>query len=298
MSSSPSITNSGKTFTIGPSDNLSHATTYLTRITTGVKDSVGNNLSSQYGTSNGFRTWSGTQLLGTSSPDKGNGVTMDSDNNIYVTGFTNGGLDNNTNSGSIVGGTPQDIILIKYNHSGVKQWTQQLGTSSEDIGYGVTTDSDNNIYVTGSTGGDLDNNTNSGMADIFLVKYNSSGTKQWTQLLGGSERDFGFGVTADSNNNIYVTGQTGMEGNGDGLDNYTSSGGTDIFLVKYNSSGTKQWTKQFGTSFEEKGWGVTVDSSNNIYVTGETGGELDGSSSWNQDIFLEVKIYQIISFIP
>ena len=58
--------------------------------------------------------------------------------------------------------------------------TKQLGTTSRDIGIGVSTDSSDNIYVTGSTGGDLDGNTSSGGNDIFLVKYNSSGTKQWT----------------------------------------------------------------------------------------------------------------------
>jgi len=57
-------------------------------------------------------------------------------------------------------------------------WTKQLGTSSTDAGWGVTSDSSDNIYVTGLTAGGLDGNTNSGHFDMFLVKYNSSGTKQ------------------------------------------------------------------------------------------------------------------------
>ena len=57
-------------------------------------------------------------------------------------------------------------------------WTKQLGTSSVEGGFGVTTDSSGNIYVTGVTGGGLDGNTSSGNYDIFLVKYNSSGIKQ------------------------------------------------------------------------------------------------------------------------
>ena len=66
----------------------------------------------------------------------------------------------------------------KVNESGTKQWTKQLGTSRSDVGKGVTTDSSGNIYVVGRTGGGLDGNTNSGDYDIFLVIYNSSGTKQ------------------------------------------------------------------------------------------------------------------------
>ena len=68
--------------------------------------------------------------------------------------------------------------LFKDNSSGTKQWTQQLVSSSDESGEGVTVDSSDNIYVTGWTLGGLDGNTNSGWGDLFLVKYNSSGVKQ------------------------------------------------------------------------------------------------------------------------
>ena len=121
--------------------------------------------------------------------------------------------------------------MEKVNESGTKQWTKQLGTSSDDRGNSVTTDSSGNIYVTGSTRGGLDGNIHSGNDDIFLVKYNSSGTKQWTKQLGTSSDDRGYGVTTDSSGNIFVTGYT--EG---GLDGNIHSGNDDIFLIKYNSS--------------------------------------------------------------
>ena len=204
------------------------------------------------------------------------GVTTDSSGNIYVTGKTGGDLDGNTSSGG------NDIILVKYNSSGTKQWTKQLGTTSNDYGYGITTDSSDNIYVSGTTGGGLDGNTDGYSNDIFLIKYNSSGTKQWTKQLGTTNGDYGTGVTTDSSGNIYVTGYT----YGD-LDGNTSSGNQDIFLVKYDSSGTKQWTKQLGTTSNDQGSGVTTDSSGNIYVTGYTKRGLDGNtSSGNLDIFL------------
>jgi len=117
-------------------------------------------------------TSSWTRQLGTSSYEWGNDVTTDSSGNIYVTGYTGGGLDGNTSSGK------EDIFLVKYNSSGTKQWTKQLGTSTAEEGSGVTTDSSGNIYVTGGTVGGLDGNTSSGSGDIFLVKYNSSGIKQ------------------------------------------------------------------------------------------------------------------------
>ena len=106
------------------------------------------------------------------SSDIARGVATDSSANVYVTGYTAGGLDGNTNAGDY------DLFLVKYNSSGTKQWTKQLGTSSADSASGVATDSSANVYVTGQTAGGLDGNTNAGSEDLFLVKYNSSGTKQ------------------------------------------------------------------------------------------------------------------------
>ena len=119
--------------------------------------------------------------------------------------------------------------------NGEKQWTKQFGTSSDDEGRGVTSDSSGNIYLTGDTDGGLDGNTNSGKRDIFLIKYNSSGTKQWTKQLGTYLWDEGNGVITDSSGNIYITGFT----NFGGLDWNTNLGGKDIILTKFNSFGTK-----------------------------------------------------------
>ena len=64
MASSPSSSNSDKTFTLDPSDNLTGGTTYLTRVTTGVKDAAGNAMSSQYDNSTGFTTTSSSTQMG------------------------------------------------------------------------------------------------------------------------------------------------------------------------------------------------------------------------------------------
>ena len=71
-----------------------------------------------------------------------------------------------------------EVVVGKKEKKFNGRWTKQIGTSSGDNGYGVTTDSSGNIYVTGYTEGGLDGNTNSGGRDIFLVKFNSSGIRQ------------------------------------------------------------------------------------------------------------------------
>jgi len=211
----------------------------------------------------------------------GYGAATDNSGNIYITGYTNGGLDGNTNSGS------SDIFLTKYDKNGNKQWTKQLGTISPDVGSWVNVDNSGNIYVTGHTCGGLDGNTNAGEAtghyeDIFLTKYDASGTKQWTKQIGTGGDDGGSGVATDSLGNIYVTGYTWGD-----LDGNTNSGGKDIFLIKYDASGTKQWTEQLGTGSNDEGIGIAIDNSDNIFVTGSTSGGLDGNTnSGGLDIFL------------
>ena len=113
--------------------------------------------------------------------DSANGLAIDSSDNIYVTGYTQGNL--YTYSGG------KDVFVVKYDSSGTKQWTRQFGApsfsqkspynsssqmvSSEDEGKKVSIDSSGNIYLTGNTQGGLDGNSNSGKEDIFLIKYKS-----------------------------------------------------------------------------------------------------------------------------
>ena len=111
--------------------------------------------------------------------------------------------------------------------------TYQLATN--DYANGVATDSSGNVYVTGGTKGGLDGNTSAGNTDLFVIKYNSSGTKQWTKQFGTSNVDEAIGVATDSLGNVFVAGYTGQ-----GLHGNTSAGNYDLYVVKYNDNGTKQ----------------------------------------------------------
>ena len=221
----------------------------------------------------GVKQW--TKQHGTSSWDEARGIATDSSGNVYVTGFTGGALDG-SNAGS------NDLFLVKYDSAGDRKWTKQLGTPSNDIAYGIATDSNGNVYVTGFTSGNLDGNTNAGGADLFVVKYNSSGVKQWTRQLGTHRVDVAFDISTDSSGNVYVTGYTyGW------LDGQRNAGGADLFVVKYNSSGVKQWTRQLGTTSGDWARGIRTDSSGNVYVTGHTSGSFDGNTNAGvADLFL------------
>jgi hypothetical protein len=225
--------------------------------------------------SNGVKIW--TRQPGTTGAETGTGVATDSNLNVYITGYTTGGLDGNISAGG------NDLFLSKYFPNGSLQWTRQLGTSSDDIATSVTTDNSGNVYVAGYTRAGLDGQTFvGGFYDLFITKYNASGTKQWTRQLGSTGDDYANGITTDSSGNVYVTGATTG-----GLDGNTSAGLEDIFITKYNASGTKQWTRQLGTTRPEFGRGIVADVSGDIYVTGYTFGSLDGNTvSGFNDAFL------------
>ena len=220
--------------------------------------------------STGTKVW--TRQLGSTGADYARGVAIDSNNNVYITGYTLGSLVG-SNAGS------DDAFLAKYDSTGIRVWTKQLGTSSSDVARGVAIDSNNNVYITGYTAGGLDG-TNAGAYDAFLAKYDSTGTKVWTRQFGTSSVDLPSGVAIDSNNNVYITGYT--VGSLDG----SNAGSFDAFLAKYDSTGTKLWTKQLGTSGAEDSLGVAIDSNNNVYITGSTGGNLDGTNAGLDDAFL------------
>ena len=206
-------------------------------------------------------------------------VATDTSGNVYVAGYTDGGLDGNTVTGT------WDFFVSKYNSSGAKQYTKQLGVPGHSTqAYSVATDASGNVYVAGYTDGGLDGNTVTGSRDFFVTKYNGSGVKQYTKQLGVSgNRANALSVATDASGNVYVAGFTGG-----GLDGNTLTGIWDFFVSKYDSSGAKQYTRQLGVSGHQTfGYSVATDASGNVYVAGYTDGGLDGNTltgSW--DIFV------------
>ena len=208
-----------------------------------------------------------------------NSVAIDASGNVYVAGATTGGLDGNTPTGR------QDLFLTKYDSSGAKKYTKQLGVSEANtFATSAATDASGNVYVAGGTGGGLDGNTLAGWDDLFLTKYNSSGAKQYTKQLGVSEATtFAYSVAIDASGNVYVAGETSG-----GLDSNTRKGSRDFFLTKYNSNGAKQYTKQLGVS-EAISYAnsVAIDASGSVFVAGDTDGGLDGNTrTGDWDFFL------------
>jgi uncharacterized delta-60 repeat protein len=154
-----------------------------------------------------------------------------------------------------------------------ESWTRLLGSSGEDYAYALTTGLDGSIYVSGITKGSLDGQASSGNADSFLARYGADGVKAWTRVLASSSGSAANALTAGIDGSIYVSGVTNANGSMEGL---SSTGGADAFLTKYSGDGVKVWTRLLGSSSNDVASGLTTGLDGSVYVSGWTGGSLDG----------------------
>ena len=228
--------------------------------------------------SNGVKQF--TRQLGVAGEKKvGIAVAIDAIGNIFVAGYTTGALDGYTMTGTV------DSFFSKYNSEGVKQFTRLLGVAGKETrGYGVATDASGNVFVAGYTEGSLDDNALTGTRDFFVTKYDPSGVKQFTRQLGAvGAVTVGTAVTTDDNGDVFVAGYT--EGS---LDGNTLTGSRDFFVTKYNPSGVKQFTRQLGAvGAVTVGNEVATDLVGDVFVTGSTTGALDGNARTGiHDVFV------------
>jgi uncharacterized delta-60 repeat protein len=191
--------------------------------------------------SSGSLQWQRT--LDNSISMQGQGISVDSSGNVLVVGRSFS-LSPNSNN----------IQLVKYDSSGNVQWQKRLRSNGSDIGYAVSSDSSNNVYICGDAPGPNG-------SDAFLIaKYNSSGTLQWQRSLSSTNTANARSIVVDSSSNVYVCGYA----------TDVTQAVNYVHIAKYNSSGTIQWQRQLGNNSVNFGRGIAVDSSNKIYVFGST----------------------------
>ena len=206
---------------------------------------------------------------------------------------------------TVIPDVPVDPVIVPPASA---QWATSIGSSADDQAYSIAVDSSGNVYVSGffkgtatiknfssagGTGGAITLTpygtlTYSGAFGIaFIVKYNSSGTAQWATTISSSSSDItNPSIAVDNNGNVYVTGtfqvsatirsfsSAGGSGGPITLTSYgtlTSAGFTDVFIVKYNTSGIAQWANSIGSADNDQGYSIAFDTSGNVYVTGSYG---------------------------
>ncbi|MGK7948927.1 MAG: SBBP repeat-containing protein [Xenococcaceae cyanobacterium] len=226
--------------------------------------------------SNGNQLWS--EQFGTEEGDETFGLDLDSEDNIYTTGWTRGDLGgpNNLNSD---GEVTYDIWLAKYDTDGNQQWIEQFGTNTFDWSWDVATDINDDIYITGWTLGDL-GGSNAGSYDTWVAKYDSDGDRLWIDQFGTTGDDAALGIDVDELGNYYLTGYTDGDLTGEG-----NAGSYDAWVAKYDSDGNELWLQQFGTSELDNAYEVSV-SGDNVFVTGVTEGSLGSTNAGSYDAWI------------
>lgn len=169
-----------------------------------------------------------------------------------------------------------DMFLVKYDPSGNVIWAKGLGGTSTEIPGGVVTDSNGNIYVTGSFAGSTIsfasstlNNSNSANTDMFLLKYDSTGNELWGKRAGGSQYEHGKGIAIDAHDNIIVAGYFSSTSVNFGTKMIYNTGiFYDAFVVKYDSAGVVSWAKSAGGNDSDYLNCVAADAEGNVYIGG------------------------------
>lgn len=217
-----------------------------------------------------------TVLFGTDKNDYALSLALDSEGNIYMVGNTEGNLDGEINSGE------QDIFLTKFDSYGNKLWTKLYGTEKTDYGRFVKVDSSGNIYITGYTEGDFDGNGNKGGLDVVLMKLDKDGETEWIRQIGTEGADLGSSIVFDNSENIYIFGY--IEGSYDGNPYF---GNIDAFAAKFSYAGTLTWFKQWGSENYDSA-AIAAFHDGQIYIPGFSGGDISGTGylSGVSDAFL------------
>lgn len=190
-------------------------------------------------------------------------VGVDPQGNSYTVGWfsstTTGFQPQGSSTGYNSTGGSFDCYIVKYDPSGVYQWTKTMGGTGDDYAYAVAADDVGNVYVTGGVtkngatpprpdfniGGTGGQTTDwLGDRDAYLAKYDVNGNFEWVKLMGGTNGDNGNSVAVSRSGNVFCTGyywsttaDYNVGGTG-GVINTVTSTATDAFLVMFGCNNT------------------------------------------------------------
>jgi len=200
--------------------------------------------------------------------DAGRAVCVDDEGNVIIAGYFSGKVTFDT---LYQGRGTDDAFITKFNAAGDLLWVKTLGGPLEDLAYGIDTDKDGNIYVTGDFDSliIIENRVlfSSGGKDVFIAKFNSNGDLLWAERAGGMGFDSGNAIAVDKEGSVYVTGKFENFA-AFGTEVVTSNGFFDVFFAKYDTDGNLVWLKSSGGVKEDVGLGIAIDTFNNCYATG------------------------------
>ncbi len=218
--------------------------------------------------------------LGGIADDMATSIAVDSQDSVYITGFTNSANFPVVNSVQAKSNGGFDAFITKLNATGNSMaYSSYFGGSDNDFGNAITIDKSNNAYIVGLTDSrnlpivNPQQSILGGDSDGFIAKFVSTGNSlSFATYFGGSNFDTITSVAVDSTNNIYVTGVTGSKDFS--IMNpiqQTKADSLDSFISKLNAAGNSLiFSTYLGGSGDEQANSIALDDKNNVYIMGVT----------------------------
>jgi len=144
-----------------------------------------------------------------------------------------------------------DSYLIKTDSDGNMEWQRTFGGKRNDVSINVQITSDEGYILCGTTGFGSDS------SDLYILKTDSKGLLEWEKKFGGTKKESGGCIKQTRDRGYIICGETSSFGAGE----------SDIYLIKIDSKGEKEWEKTYGGSGRD--WGHTVQlTSDGGYIIG------------------------------
>lgn len=212
--------------------------------------------------------------------DAANGIALDDNNNVYITGNFAGSA--NFSGQNIQGGNLYDIFIAKYDPAGNLLWVKSNGGVNNEQGNAIRVKG-GFIYICGFMedscffGNQLF--LTSGEADVFTAKYDLDGNLIWVKKAGGAGFDYASSLDVDDNGNVYIAGTYENSISFDNTQLSTTNLFAESFYAKYDGNGNLLWAKTSRGNSTNQLTGIAV-LADAVYTTGFFGGnfKLDATS--------------------
>lgn len=227
-------------------------------------------------------------FFGGSDMDVGTGIVQLNDGGIVVTGFSY-----STDGDISINQGVTDIHMIKIGTDGTIEWQKTIGGDKGDNSYAMDKTSDGGFIIAGGTYSQSApihlpsrHNIMGFTYDYSLMKFDNDGNLEWQRNYGGDEDDIAKSIKQTPDGGYIIAG-TSESNNGDVTAN---NGGDDMFIVKIDSSGNKEWTRSIGGSGDDTGVAVNFTTDGGYIVAGTSNSSNFGISNYGSDDYLITKL--------
>ncbi len=204
--------------------------------------------------------------------------TTEQETGTQVAASGSGGVFAATNSGPQIFGTT-DVILAGYDAAGQQVWTRTIGSTGRDEVWDAAEDGSGGFLACGSTSGSL-GGALVGLFDGWIGRFDAAGTEIWLTQFGSTQFDSCFAVTSDGAGGAFACGRTQGDLAG------TSSGTSDVWVARFDATGSVTWIRQFDSGFAETATDVVRDGTGGAYICGTSSGDLFGFTAGDADAWL------------